>query len=84
MLAEASFQAIERPVDRDGRRISGLRFADPKVHNLWHALLLSRLLAGGFRSANLRQNLPNSQADRVNSSYAAQSPIRSDGCDRTA
>ncbi|HTE36704.1 MAG TPA: hypothetical protein VK630_09180, partial [Reyranella sp.] len=37
---ETTFQAIERPVSRDGQRASGLRFADPKVHNLWHALLL--------------------------------------------
>ena len=57
MLAETTFQAIERPVGRDGQRISGLRFADPKVHNLWHALLLFRLLADGFRSADLRQHL---------------------------
>ena len=57
MLAETTFQAIERPVSRDGQRASGLRFADPKVHNLWHALLLFRLLADGFRSADLRQNI---------------------------
>jgi len=57
MLAEASFQAIERPVQRDGQRASGLRFADPKVHHLWHALLLFRLLVDGFRSADLRQHL---------------------------
>jgi len=57
MLAESTFQAIERPITRDGQRISGLRFADPKTHNLWHALLLFRLIAGGFRNADLRQNL---------------------------
>jgi hypothetical protein len=61
MLAETTFQAIERPVNRDGQRISGLRFADPTVHNLWHALLLFRLLANGFRSADLRQNLADLQ-----------------------
>jgi hypothetical protein len=57
MLAETTFQAIERPISRDGQRISGLRFADPKVHDLWHALLLFRLLADGFRNADLRQHL---------------------------
>jgi hypothetical protein len=57
MLAEATFQAIDRPVDRDGQHASGLRFADPNVHHLWHALLLFRLLANGFRSADLRQHL---------------------------
>ena len=57
MLAESTFQAIERPVSRDGQRISGLRFADPKTHSLWHALLLFRLIAGGFRNADLRLHL---------------------------
>jgi hypothetical protein len=57
MLAEATFQAIDRPVCRDGQRASGLRFADPKVHHLWHALLLFRLLPDGFRCADLRQHL---------------------------
>ena len=54
---KTTFQAIERPVGRDRQRASGLRFADPKVHNLWHALLLFRLLADGFRSADLRQHI---------------------------
>jgi hypothetical protein len=57
MLAETTFQTIDRPVEHNGQRASGLRFADPKVHHLWHALLLFRLLANGFRSADLRQHL---------------------------
>jgi hypothetical protein len=57
MLAEAIFQAIDRSVSCNGQRASGLRFADPKVHHLWHALLLFRLLPDGFRSADLRQHL---------------------------
>jgi len=57
MLAEATFQSINRPVCKNGLRASGLRFADPSVHHLWHALLLFRLLADGFRSADLRQHL---------------------------
>jgi hypothetical protein len=57
MLAEATFQAIDRPISHDGQHASGLRFADPNVHHLWHALLLFRLLANGFRSADLRQHL---------------------------
>jgi hypothetical protein len=31
-----------------------LRFADPRIHPLWHALILFRLLPNGFRRANLR------------------------------
>jgi hypothetical protein len=57
MLAEATFQAIDHSVCRDGQHASGLRFADPKVHHLWHALLLFRLLPDGFRCADLRQHL---------------------------
>jgi hypothetical protein len=57
MLAEDTFQAIDHPVSHNGQRASGLRFADPKVHHLWHALMLFRLLADGFRSADLRQQL---------------------------
>jgi hypothetical protein len=57
ILAEATFQAIDRPVSGNGQRASGLRFADPKAHHLFHALLLLRLLPDGFRSADLRQNL---------------------------
>jgi hypothetical protein len=56
MLAEATFQAIDHPVSCNGQRASGLRFADPKVHHLFHALLLFRLLPDGFRSADLRQH----------------------------
>jgi DNA-binding HxlR family transcriptional regulator len=39
------------------QRTSGLRFADPRVHPLWHALILFRHLAHGFRAADLRQHL---------------------------
>jgi hypothetical protein len=59
MLAEATFQSIDHPVSRDGQRASGLRFADPKVHHLFHALLLFRLLPDGFRCADLRLHLAN-------------------------
>jgi len=57
MLAEATFESIDRPVSSNGQRAPGLRFADPKVHHLLHALLLFRLLPDGFRSADLRHHL---------------------------
>jgi hypothetical protein len=41
----------------NGQRASGLRFADPRVHPLWHAIILFRLLADGFRAADLRPYL---------------------------
>lgn len=56
-LAEATFQKIDSPVAAGRQRAAGLRFADPRVHQLWHALLLFRLLANGFRCADLRQHL---------------------------
>ena len=57
MLAEDTFQAINSPVAPGRQRASGLRFADPRVHALWHAVILFRQLAQGFRSADLRQHL---------------------------
>jgi DNA-binding HxlR family transcriptional regulator len=57
MLAEDTFQAINSPVAAGRQRASGLRFADPRVHALWHAIILFRQLAEGFRSAELRHHL---------------------------
>src|SRR5713101_1689120 len=57
MLAEDTFHKIDRPVAVNGQRASGLRFADPRVHALWHALILFRLMPNGFRSTELRSHL---------------------------
>jgi hypothetical protein len=57
MLAEDTFQAINRPVQVGRQRASGLRFADVRVHWLWHAMILFRQLAEGFRSVDLRRHL---------------------------
>jgi hypothetical protein len=57
ILSEDTFQSINRPVVAGRQRASGLRFADPGVHALLHALLLFRQLAQGFRAADLRQHL---------------------------
>jgi len=57
MLAEETFQKINGPVQVNGQRASALRFADPRVHPLWHALLLFRLQPQGFRNADLRQHV---------------------------
>src|SRR6266705_2255494 len=54
MLAEDTFQAINSPVAAGRQRASGLRFADARVHALWHAIIMFRQLAEGFRSADLR------------------------------
>jgi hypothetical protein len=57
MLAEDAFQAINSPVAAGRQRASGLRFADARVHALWHAVILFRQLAEGFRAADLRRHL---------------------------
>jgi DNA-binding HxlR family transcriptional regulator len=57
MLAEDTVQAINSPVTAGCQRASGLRFADPRVHALWHAMILFRQLAEGFRSADLRRHV---------------------------
>ncbi|HEX8787921.1 MAG TPA: hypothetical protein VF793_17170, partial [Telluria sp.] len=57
MLAEDTFQAINAPVEVSHQRASGLRFADARVHALWHAIILFRQLAEGFRAGDLRHSL---------------------------
>jgi hypothetical protein len=57
ILAEDCFRRINGPVAQAGQRASGLRFADPRIHPLWHALILFRLLPNAFRRADLRSHL---------------------------
>ena len=57
ILSEETFQAVNGPVSAGRQRASGLRFADPRVHALLHALILFRQLAQGFRAAALRRHL---------------------------
>jgi hypothetical protein len=57
ILSEDGFQAVNGPVTAGHQRASGLRFADPRVHALLHALILFRQLAQGFRAADLRHHL---------------------------
>jgi hypothetical protein len=57
ILSEETFQAVNRPVAAGRQRASGLRFADPRVHALLHAVILFRQLVQGFRAADLRRHL---------------------------
>jgi hypothetical protein len=57
ILAEAAFQKLNSPVQKNQQRASALRFADPNVHALWNAVVLFRLLPAGFRNPDLRQHL---------------------------
>src|SRR6516165_8969870 len=57
MLSEDTFQAINSPVAAGRQRASGLRFADPRTHQLLQALILFRQIAQGFRCDDLRRHL---------------------------
>ena len=54
ILAEETFQQINRPRQVDQQRASALRFADPKVQSLCHALLAFPQLPDGFSNRHLR------------------------------
>src|SRR6201997_3930866 len=57
MLAEDTFQSINGAVTAGEQRASGLRFADPRAHQLLQALILFRQVADGFRCDDLRRHL---------------------------
>lgn len=57
MLTEDAFQSINGPVAAGRQRASGLRFADAKTQSLLQAIIIFRLLANGFRCADLRNHL---------------------------
>ena len=49
------FAAVNNPITTlNGRRVAGLRFADPRAHALLSALLTFRLLPHGFTNRDLR------------------------------
>jgi hypothetical protein len=54
-LGEDAFQGLQRPHDVDGQRAPALRFGDPRVQALLHALLMFVFLAQGFTNKELRQ-----------------------------
>ena len=55
-LGEAAFHRVNGPVEVDGQRASGLRFADVAVQALLSALLVFRLLPRGFSARDLRDH----------------------------
>jgi hypothetical protein len=57
ILSEDTLRSIDQPVTVGLQRASGLRFADPRVQSLLHALVLFRQLPQGFRAADLRERL---------------------------
>jgi hypothetical protein len=55
-VGEDAFRRVNDPVDVDGQRASGLRFADATVQALLSALVVFRLLPRGFSSRDLRDH----------------------------
>lgn len=57
ILAEETFQQLNRPRIVQDQRVSALRFADPMVQAIWNALLVFDLLPTGFSNRDLRSKL---------------------------
>ena len=55
-VGEDAFRQVNEPVEVDGQRASGLRFADAAVQALFGALLVFRLLPRGFSNRDLRDH----------------------------
>src|SRR3954452_5987761 len=53
-IGEGAFHGVNDPIEVDGQRASGLRFADAAVQALLGALLVFRLLPRGFSNRDLR------------------------------
>ena len=56
-LGEAAFQAVNRPVVRDGQRASAWRYADPRTHAVLTALVAFVLQTRGFTRSQLAERL---------------------------
>ena len=56
-FGEDAFGALQRPRQVAQQRASALRFGDPRVLALLLALILFRLLPGGFSNRDLRQHV---------------------------
>ena len=55
-IGEDAFKGINEPIEIDGQRASGLRFADVAVQALLSSLLVFRLLPRGFSNRDLRDH----------------------------
>ena len=84
MLAEDTFQSINGPVAVGHQRASGLRFADPRAHQLLQAIIVFRQIAQGFRCDDLRRHLAALSGRAQNKSPKAPSVINCAACASTA
>ena len=56
-VGQDAFDAMTRPTEVEGQRVSGLRFGDPIVLAVMTALLMFRLLPEGFSNRDLRDKV---------------------------
>src|SRR5262249_37137039 len=56
-VGEEALRRVNQPVEVEGQRASALRYGDPGVLALLSALLVFRLLPGGFSNRELREHL---------------------------
>ena len=70
LIGEDRLRTITAPVLVQDQRAAGLRFGDPRVHALMHALCLFALAPTGFRHRELRAHLTQLQA-REPDAYSA-------------
>lgn len=57
LIGDDQLHAVTSPVHVDDQRAAGLRFGDPRVHALMHALCLFALAPTGFRHRELRDHV---------------------------
>jgi len=56
-IGDVAFNHIARPIIDDHQRVPALRFGDPRVHALFAAIVVFRLLPDGFANRDLRAHL---------------------------
>src|SRR2546428_4328350 len=70
LIGEDCLRTVTSPITVDTQRTAGLRFADPRVHALMHALCLFALSPTGFRHRELRDHVAQLQG-RVPETYSS-------------
>jgi hypothetical protein len=64
LIGEDCLRTVTSPATVDTQRAAGLRFGDPRVHALMHALCLVALAPTGFRHRDLRDHVATLQGRR--------------------
>jgi hypothetical protein len=72
LIGEDRLRTVTAPVSIHDQRAAGLRFGDPRVHALMHALCLFALAPTGFRHREFRDHLAQLQ-NREPNTYSAGS-----------